>query len=362
MRRTLMLVSAWACFAATAALAEPGALLRSVSSGAPVRGAVAALPAGGWCAGNLNGELFCADAAGKRRALAYADGPVLNAPLAMGERLLVASTRSVQAFALADGKPLWRLALPPRPDGPLWDGYMPDPLALDGEELLVAHGRELLRLRAADGRPRWRVTLEAAVMASPQRDGGDLLLADVQGRLLRIDAASGATRARWNLAQGLIQGAPALRDGRIWVGGRDARVRAFDGNGGAAAPTPRWEASHGGNWIMAGPLLVGEQLVVAESDGFLIQAYRADSGEKLWHMGLGQNVYQAPALDGDRLLVASGRAYQADAQGLVTALGPRGELLWQRGLPANAFGRPLVLGRRLVVGTENGQVHELALD
>ncbi|MDN3922458.1 PQQ-binding-like beta-propeller repeat protein [Roseateles violae] len=344
--------------------AAPGDLLRSVPSGAAVHGAVAPLPEGGWCAGNLSGELFCLDAGGRRRTLTLADGPLLNAPLVQRGRLVVASTHGVQAFALADGKPLWRLALPPLPAPVLWDAYMPDPLPLGEEDLLVAHGRELLRLNAADGKPRWRLSLDAAVIAQLQLQGGSLWLADVEGRLLKIDPASGAVRQRWAAAQGLIQGAPALReDGWAWITGRDARVRGWrlDGrNGGGGAQV--WEADHGGNWIMAAPLLLGEQLIVAESDGFLIQAYRARDGQRLWHFGLGQNVFQAPVVDGERLLVASGRAYQADAQGLVTAIGAGGELLWQRALPANAFGRPLLVGRRLVVGTENGQVHEIAVD
>lgn len=342
------------------ALAVPGEITHSVASDAPVRAAVAATPDGHWCAATLNGQVFCVDERRQPRWRSYVAAPVSTAPLVQDEVLVVASQRGVHGLALDSGKPLWNIELPARPAGPSWDSYQAEPLALDGGELLLIHGSQALRLRAHDGAQIWRRTLPQPVMASPSLidAGRHALLADTQGRVHKLDLGDGRLAASWAVSERLIQGRPAVRGQTAWVGGRDAMLRAYDLHQGREL----WRAAHHTNWLMAAPVLLGEAVISAESDGFMIQARQATDGTPLWHFGLGQNVYQTPAVDGTTLLIASGQAYQADALGLVTAISGQGKRLWQRSLPANAFARPVLVGRHVVVGTENGQIHEIALD
>ncbi|RQO61131.1 hypothetical protein DBR47_07790 [Paucibacter sp. KBW04] len=355
---------------------KPGELLSSSSrqgssaGPSPIRAAVAALPGGGWCAGNLAGEVFCRPPGGAAvQALAQLPGPVLSAPLVLDDFLIVASSTSLQAFALKQGRPsapaVWQRELADlglSAQSPRWDAYLPDPIALaQGQELLLAHGRDVMRLRATDGRPIWRQTLPQAVQATPRVDeaGQAAWLADQSGKLHKLDLRDGSLLQSWQLAQGLIQGQPAQQGDTVWVGGRDAHLRAYS----LSQARELWAEDRQGNWIMAGPVLTKQGLIVsAESDGFRIRGQDASSGALRWQYQLDQNVFQGPAMDGDTLIFASGAAYQTTGPGRLTALNSQGRLLWQIALPAASFARPQLQGRRLLLGDESGQVHELGLD
>ncbi len=145
---------------------------------------------------------------------------------------------------------------------------------------------------------------------------------------------------------------PLLAAGRIFVGERTGRIRAFD-----LAGEPLWSVNTDAR-LSAGPALADGALIFGTLDGEAI-AVEARDGQERWRSTLSSEVIGLPAGSGDLVAVRSGdgRVY-----GLAAASGER---LWtvNRAVPAltlRGSGRLLVDASAVYLGMDNGRV--MALD
>lgn len=94
--------------------------------------------------------------------------------------------------------------------------------------IIVATGGGEARAFTAEGRPVWTADLGAASYAPPAAAFGLAVVATNRGELLGLDPATGERRFRHRAAAYTVESEPAFDGGRLYVGGWDEHVRAFE--------------------------------------------------------------------------------------------------------------------------------------
>lgn len=265
-------------------------------------------------------------------------------PCYIGDMLLLA-TRSAEdpahavlhAFDLVDGALRWEKALPYA----LVSGLQPCRLT-DGWQMLVStSSSDLLRGEAAllaldlAGEERWRWSPGGQRLSQVSVVDGQIICTAESQTLVRLDAATGAVLWQLPLAQTVVeatasQAAPAVAKDGFYLAYRGHHLLALTPDG-----QPRWhfEAQEEG-WLDRSPLLLGERVVAASSDGFVLALARVD-GALLWRQAVGpQRRLSPPATDGARLFVG--------AQDGLVALDPTdGRIGWHYATQRPFVARPL---------------------
>jgi outer membrane protein assembly factor BamB len=217
-------------------------------------------------------------------------------------------------------------------------------------------------LNPLTGAPRWRAQVPGEVPSALAVAGGQVYLVTTLGRLLSLDAHSGAQRWSVPVPQ-LVRRAsaswanpesnPLAVAGLVCVGEMDTRMHCFDGNTGAV----RWQSPVGivtsDTW--AHPLLAAAGNIVAVGSDHSVQAVDAATGAQRWRYkpgattvpfslaAIGSSVYVSTISD------LSHELYQLD--------GTTGAVRWQTGqvvgLPA--YLSPTVPGGLFFAGDHVGQ-------
>ena len=187
---------------------------------------------------------------------------------------------------------------------------------------LAIVGAEDGRLHAVgpDGRERWTFAAGGAIRARPAAVAGDVVVQADDGDLYRVDARSGALK--WRVAIGGPTVRPPLHDptsrwenrasaaavdrGRLFVGTHDGRVLAIDARTGATA----WSVS-ARDAVTGAPVVSAGRVYVASYDGF-VYALDEASGAVIWKHDTGGAVTSAVAIDGG-LVIAGSRSYNLEA-------------------------------------------------
>ncbi len=105
--------------------------------------------------------------------------------------------------------------------------------------------------------------------------------------------------------------------------------------------------------VKAGPVIAGDKLIVARTDGVVTVLDRS-TGRELWSFTTGGEILGTPAWSGEVVVFGSG-------DGKVYALDNPGKALWKfdAGLPV--YGAPLIDGETLYIGDNGGRMHALDL-
>ena len=251
--------------------------------------------------------------------------------------------------------------------------------AFDAERIyLPLAGGVLIALKAKDGELFWRSEIGGELSASPAADENNIYVAseilDAGGQ----SKASGATRAlgrEGGLTQWLtplvkpLRGAITLSGGKLFAGGSDGRVYAFDKRTGGvywsipfSTPFSGEPVAEGGRVYFGGE--DGTLLALEESTGKLLWRYRtkgpirgpaavangtvffgsndgyvyavkAENGNLEWRKRTGAGV-EAVVLSGESLLVAS-------LDNFAYLLNLKGKMLWKRLLPGRISAQPLAV-------------------
>lgn len=105
--------------------------------------------------------------------------------------------------------------------------------------------------------------------------------------------------------------------------------------------------------IKAGPVIAGDQLIVARTDG-AVTALDRDTGRKLWTVTTGGEILGTPAWSGHTLVFGSG-------DGKVHALDDSGKTVWTFDARLPVYGTPLIDDATVYIGDNGGRLHALDL-
>lgn len=107
------------------------------------------------------------------------------------------------------------------------EGFVFTPVRVGDDVYAAAHDGSVMRIDAASGATRWRVSLDTRLSAGVGSDGTLVVVATQEGEVLALNAADGALRWRARVSSEVLA-APAVGEGLAMVRSVDSRVFAFD--------------------------------------------------------------------------------------------------------------------------------------
>ncbi len=285
-------------------------------------------------------------------------------PVIAGGRIFTLDARATVSAFSTGGQLLWSREVGP-PNAQRADASGGG-LSTDGTTVYVSTGYgRLVALDAASGAPRWTQDLDAPGSSSPTILGDVVLLVARDSRAWALEAASG--RIRWQV-EGLPSTATfaggagvAARPDLVVLPHPSGEVRGVFPEGGlvrwttVVAGTRRGSAAAFAATDIGGdPVLVGSTVYVGNVSG-RSAAISAESGETLWSIPEGAVSPVWPAGDSVFLVNDLGELLRVEAA--------TGAVIWRTALPraerrrgVTAFHGPILAGGRLLVGSSDNGV------
>lgn len=328
----------------------------------------AALSGGVLYVGSSDGVLYAVDADAGTAVWRYdAGAPVASSPAVAGEVVLVGSRDGVlHGVAKADGRPLWRLptgpdlALPWGREG--WDYLLSSPAVADGRAYWGSGDGHVYAVDPSSGGELWRFRTGGRVRSTPAVADGRVVVGSGDGVVYALDGATGAELWSFETAgvelnaedfgydRRQITASPAIADGVVYVGSRDASLYALDAGDGRLL----WTFDEPSAWVIASAAVNGDRVFSARSSSGHIRALDRESGNEAWVVSAGAPVFSSPVLAGSVLHVGQGdgdlAAYDATT----------GEELWSYRTGGGIWATPLVRHGRIYVGSDDRFVYALA--
>ncbi|HEX9422297.1 MAG TPA: PQQ-binding-like beta-propeller repeat protein [Pyrinomonadaceae bacterium] len=202
------------------------------------------------------------------------------------------------------------------------------PAADDQRVYLPLAGGTLVSLSAAGGQLNWRSEMGGELSASPVADQRGVYVASETGKSESgARRATGALRALgreggvtlWMRTLALpLRGVLALGNGKLFAGGSDGKIYAFDSRNGEA----RWTYDYGASFNSQ-PVLSDSRLYIGSEDGNLL-ALDESTGKLLWHYRT-RGAVRGPVANGADIV------YFGSGDGYVYAVNANsGHLIWRK--------------------------------
>ena len=219
----------------------------------------------------------------------------------------------------------------------------PRPLAHDGDVITVDRRGFITRRVGADGSEAWSRDLTSleGVRARPAVAAGALYVARVDGRVFRLDMATGESRGELklprpfgDLASDGTRVAVATTEGDVVIleGGKELRRDRLDG-----VPTAGVLAGHGAFWV-------------GTTGGTVVRLDPARGSSKVIQCTRGTAPIVALAATSDGILVTT-------SDGALLALDPKGERRWKRPAVGDLLGAPARAGDHVGAIDRAGTLH-----
>jgi outer membrane protein assembly factor BamB len=219
-------------------------------------------------------------------------------------------------------------------------------------------GGIIVSLKAGDGTLNWRSEFGGELSASPAADARSVYVASETGKPESgVRRATGALRAlgkeggvtQWMRTLAMpLQGSLTLADGKLFGGGRDGKLYAFDSNTGEV----RWSFEYSAPFNSQ-PVISGARVYAGSEDGNLI-ALDEQTGKLLWRYKT-RGPVRGPAA------ISNGVLYFGSADNYLYAVNTTdGGLLWRKrtGAGVEAVVRA---GEDLLVASLDNYVYKFSL-
>jgi eukaryotic-like serine/threonine-protein kinase len=283
-------------------------------------------------------------------------GAIAGAPAVTPSMVIVAGRgQSVYALSRKNGAVVWSFETLPTLTTPTeWNYFTASPV-VTGDQVLVPSGDgHLYSLDLPSGKKRWAFKTGDSLRATPlvvgdtiyQPSGDDHVYAlSSRGTLLWKFATAGVN---YDLSKGFIRSdiftRPALKDGLLIFGSRDANVYAVD----VSRREKAWTFAYDSTWAMS-TAIDEDSVFVGWSTNNKINALDLKTGKQKWEFDAGSHTYTTALVVNDAL-------YFGSANGAVHALNKRdGSLKWRYSVGADIYSSLVHDENSLYFGTDDGR-------
>jgi outer membrane protein assembly factor BamB len=246
---------------------------------------------------SYNKQLYAFDRATGRQAWDVpfaAEGALVGGVTVEGDRVYVGSSDyRVYALDLKTGEPVWEK--PFETENWVWGAP-----AVDEDHVYVGSmDHHVYAINRDDGTLAWEQDIGGSVPGNVVLGDGMLFVGGVDKQLHALRAQDGTQL--WARPLGhWVWGEALVQDGYVYVGSLDGRVHALRISDGA----PRWESVALGGTLRAGPVLLGDQLIVGTDSGNIYRV-ALDSGHSTLLFKAPAAVLSRPAVVGNRVYIGT---------------------------------------------------------
>ncbi|MFH1745638.1 MAG: PQQ-binding-like beta-propeller repeat protein [Planctomycetota bacterium] len=235
-----------------------------------------------------------------------------------------------------------------QPSGPGWKKLLEKPIGHSVPERLFHIAAPRAKVGDAAVGSRFKMSLDLADGVRVE----DLALTEVRidGKPVEAQPLSSSKRPTWQVHT------DELAAGRHLLA---VRTETKDGRGDLRTMTILVDNNSASWWIefdaavKAGPVLEGDKIIVARSDG-VIAAHDRHTAEERWQFETGGEILGTPAWSGELLVFGSG-------DGQVYALDGSGKEAWRYDAGRPVYGWPLIDGEVAYIGDNGGRLLALEL-
>ena len=258
-------------------------------------------------------------------------------------QLLVGSEGNDHALYSIDpktGKEKW-----PDPFKDAKDRWVAPPLVFK-DTIYAPNADGNLYILSMDGQLTEAVELGGALWSAPVTDGRYIYVTSLDHYFHAIDIASHKVAKEIDLG-GAIPGSPAVGTDGLYVGSLSKKLEVIsNADHRVLTETP--------NWIWGGPVLDGQTLYYADLDG---NVYSFDiAGEKQnWSVKLDGAIVASPLVVGDQIIVAT-------EAGTVISLDKDGKNVWDRAVGGKIYSNIVTSGELILVSPVSADINVAALD
>jgi len=260
-------------------------------------------------AGAEDGKLRAFDKSSGKLQWTFDAGAAIASNVAVDDIRVYFHTRdgAVHAVDRVTGMELWRFATKGERRWDYWDYYLSTPAVDDRQVYFGSGDQHIYALDKRTGQLRWKLQTANIVHGEPLISGEKVIVGGFDGNLYAVDRGTG--RLLWKFKtvgnayfrNGELPGAATASDGIVYFGGRDYNIYALVEETGTGAWNDRTPS-----WIVGRPLVVGDDLIVVNSDGAGIFSYNRKSGKQNWETRNSYNMFAgAEPLGTGHLAVAS---------------------------------------------------------
>jgi len=187
----------------------------------------------------------------------------------------------------------------------LWDYYLSSPVASNGLVYWGSGDGHVYALNTGNGELVWKFDTGSIVHASPVIADGKVLIGNYSGDFYALDIQTGeeiwkfkAIGSRY-FPNAEFQKAALVEDGIVYIGSRDLNLYALDLKTGRGI----WNMPEkGGSWIIATPLIHGENIYFGSSDTYKFYSLNKNNGRENWNIPIHTRSYGSPVAYKDLII------------------------------------------------------------
>jgi len=317
--------------------------------------------------GSSDGRLYAVDRDDGAPIWSFqAAGAVVSSPAVVDDLVLIGDrTNRLWALDRYSGAVRWSFAtgsdlpLPWGLEG--WDYYTSSPTV--AEELVYWGGGDggLYALEWRTGAERWSVTSDRRVRSTPAVANGVVYVGGGDGRVRALDADTGSEvwtydtegvsldAADFGFDRTQIQASPAVADGVVYVGSRDASLYALD----AASGRPIWDRADGSAWVVASAAVDRNRLYVGRSSSGTFRAVDRATGEEKWMLNGEGVVFTSATVVDDIVYFGSGGGW------VWAVAADDGRTVWRYRTDDGIYSSPVLSEGDLFVGSDDGFLYAI---
>ncbi|MEQ8927189.1 MAG: PQQ-binding-like beta-propeller repeat protein [Fulvivirga sp.] len=244
--------------------------------------------------GNEGGEFYAISKSGEERWKLNLPGSIKSTP-AVSKKAIYINTGEGMLYAInpKKGTIIWEKKLGEEKKYDLWDYYLSSPL-IENDRLYLGLGDgNVVCVSLNDGEVLWSYKASDAVHATPVIEGNSLFIGSFDGFLYSLDKSNGElnwkfdTAGSTNYPNGEIQKKVVVNGNWVYVTCRGNYLYKINSETGVKDA----EYFEPGSWIIAAPVLVGNNLLFGTSDSQKVRSVDKNTLKENWSATTTMRIY-----------------------------------------------------------------------